>query len=304
MGFRTLLAAISERYPRGREFTSSEFASSLRLPKKRTSNDLRRLHRMGFLNGRRRPRHMAIWSKPPYFIWCNKGYEYVYAVSKQGQSYLQWMIGGRKKSEGQKELDFLARLCNEDLRTERMRERLRELDRQSRKGHDPTPKLELTYDPTNDVLEYCIDRSAKLKSENEWLTRELIDGVTREHRAQDRANQVEATFNGFVIPTIKWLTDENRALREAAADPRPILELEKSLLNTGRLIGRSEAFQEARQSLERMYDRLCARQLPASHFLFGKQYSGLEHHRDFANTQATDKGLPKSEVEESPVGKP
>jgi hypothetical protein len=209
----------------------------------------------------------------------------------------------RRNSKSQKRINSIIQLYNMQAKTEELRERVRELDGQKCQDHVPTGRLQF-IDYLTDALFEERRRSETLKREIDSLTKEAFEALRKERGAQDRANQYEAAFKGFVIPTIKWLADENRALREAAADPRPISELAKRVFENGRSIGSSETFREASQSLERMYNRLCARQLPASRFSFSKQYSGLEPHWDSANTETTDKGLSKSEVEDSPEGKP
>jgi len=85
MNFRKLLFELSEL--EAKEFTSSEVATHLGHTVKVTSNDLRRLHSMGFLKRKRKKRLcLAENSK-----WCYKGFEYWYSISNQGKSYLKWM---------------------------------------------------------------------------------------------------------------------------------------------------------------------------------------------------------------------
>jgi len=233
--FRRLLAEIAERYPRGREFCSSELAGSLGLPKKRVSNDLIRLYHRGFLKRHRRPRCMIIWSWAPRVIACNKGYEYVYVVNKQGENYVQWMIS-RRNSKSQERLDSIIRLYNEQARTEKLRERLRELDGQNCQDHVPTGRLQL-IDYLADALLEERRRSEDLKREKDWLTKEASDAIKGERRAQDRANQYEAGFTA-AIPVIVSLTDTIRAQREAARDPLSCKDIQSRAAETAvRLAG-------------------------------------------------------------------
>lgn len=69
------------------KFTSRDVASHLRKPVKAVSNDLRRLHHMGFLR-RKRAKRFCLSKKGKL---CYKGYEYNYSLSEQGRSYLRWM---------------------------------------------------------------------------------------------------------------------------------------------------------------------------------------------------------------------
>jgi hypothetical protein len=68
-------------------YTSSLVAISLGESVKDVSNDLRRLHQMGFLKRKRRRRFCVSKTGKP----CYKGCEYVYSLSDQGKSYLMWM---------------------------------------------------------------------------------------------------------------------------------------------------------------------------------------------------------------------
>jgi hypothetical protein len=85
MNFRNLLVTLGRM--ENQEYTSGEVAIRLAQSARNVSNDLRRVHQMGFLK-RRRIRRLCLskTGKP-----CYKGREYKYSLSEQGRSYLAWM---------------------------------------------------------------------------------------------------------------------------------------------------------------------------------------------------------------------
>jgi hypothetical protein len=85
MNFRNLLVTLDRM--ENEEYTSGEVAISLAQSVRNVSNDLRRVHQMGFLK-RKRIRRVCLskTGKP-----CFKGCEYKYSLSEQGRSYLAWM---------------------------------------------------------------------------------------------------------------------------------------------------------------------------------------------------------------------
>jgi len=85
MNFRTLLSNLSNLEEEG--FISRFIAFHLKKPVKEISNDLRRMHRMGFLR-RKRVKRLCFLKNGQS---CYKGYEYIYVISKQGKNYLKWM---------------------------------------------------------------------------------------------------------------------------------------------------------------------------------------------------------------------
>jgi len=89
MQFRLLLKWLKDRYDIG-EFDSGRVASALALKKKLTSNDLRRLYRMGFLK-RKRVKRSCIGRRG----FINRGFQYVYSFSKHGLSYVEWLGKGK-----------------------------------------------------------------------------------------------------------------------------------------------------------------------------------------------------------------
>jgi hypothetical protein len=86
LGFRELLLMIDETF-RDQAFTTDALALRLNRPKKRLSNSLARLHRMGFLK-RERVKRPSVTLKGTF---CYKGFQYRYKLSKQGQSYIRWL---------------------------------------------------------------------------------------------------------------------------------------------------------------------------------------------------------------------
>ncbi|WP_449462591.1 hypothetical protein PQ610_00585 [Tardisphaera miroshnichenkoae] len=103
LDYKSLLRFISAFYQE-KEFSSTEFAGSLRsslritagpaisskrLRNNEISNDLRRLYGMGFLTRKRTKRKTKSG---------NKGYCYVYRLSHQGLSYLDYMKRGPQVS--------------------------------------------------------------------------------------------------------------------------------------------------------------------------------------------------------------
>ena len=90
MNFRNLLITLGRM--ENEEYTSGEVAIRLAQSVRNVSNDLRRVHQMGFLKRKRIRRFCLSKTGKP----CFKGCEYKYSLSKQGRSYLAWMR--RKKS--------------------------------------------------------------------------------------------------------------------------------------------------------------------------------------------------------------
>jgi hypothetical protein len=72
---------------------------------KRISNDLDRLYRMGLVNARRINRQIVTKKNKS----CNKGYQYVYRVSKQGAQYWDYLVKP-EEARVKKEQDKSARL--------------------------------------------------------------------------------------------------------------------------------------------------------------------------------------------------
>jgi hypothetical protein len=73
-------------------FNSTLASFSVGQDMRQTSNDLRRLHGMGFLKREKRKRPCVInIMNPKKPLLCNKGFEYSYSFSKQGISYLNWL---------------------------------------------------------------------------------------------------------------------------------------------------------------------------------------------------------------------
>ena len=89
MYFRKLLIELHklENKELIEEFNSTFIAFHLKKPIKEVSNDLKRVHQMGFLKRKRKKRRCL--SKTGKI--CFKGYEYSYSFSNQGRSYLKWM---------------------------------------------------------------------------------------------------------------------------------------------------------------------------------------------------------------------
>ena len=69
-------------------FDSRLVSAAIGIPVKTVSNDLRRLYFMGFLK-RRRVKRACLSKKGKV---CFKGYQYEYSLSKQGLSYINYMM--------------------------------------------------------------------------------------------------------------------------------------------------------------------------------------------------------------------
>lgn len=98
------------------EFRTIEVALSLKKSTEEVSNGLRRLHHMGFLRRKRVNRRCL--SKNGKL--CNKGREYLYSISKQGERYLNWMIT-KKPIEDITHVELITKVLNylpDDLKQE------------------------------------------------------------------------------------------------------------------------------------------------------------------------------------------
>jgi len=90
LDFRSLLLKLQDMKKHG--FTSVDVAIFLHTSRKRVSNDLARLYRMGFLRRERQKRVcISDIAKFRNFKSCHKGYEYTYAITRQGLSYINWL---------------------------------------------------------------------------------------------------------------------------------------------------------------------------------------------------------------------
>lgn len=72
--------------PMGALFNSRGVSSKLKIPVKEASRDLMRLRKMGFLKRQKVQRTCRNGRGE-----CRKGYQFLYAFSKQGKSYLKWL---------------------------------------------------------------------------------------------------------------------------------------------------------------------------------------------------------------------
>lgn len=87
-----------------RRATSRNIAAKLGKPVKEISNDLRRLKKMNLVKRDLEERLCRLGQGKT----CHKGYQYIYYLSKQGQSYLRWL----KETKPAEDLAYL-NLMNE-----------------------------------------------------------------------------------------------------------------------------------------------------------------------------------------------
>ena len=169
MDFRSLLLKLDEL---GLEyFTSRDVALKLRASVKQVSNDLRRLHQMGFLRRRRRKRFCLSRNGR----LCCKGYEYVYSFSRQGLSYVRWLRGGRLLDD-LREAELAMKVFSslpEDLRDEVLIEAASRLGR----GYRGPRRRFMLFDEEVFSVAAVAHENVRLQRENSVLRAELVFSI-------------------------------------------------------------------------------------------------------------------------------
>jgi hypothetical protein len=150
---------------------------------KRLSNDLNRLYRMTFLTRKRAKREVTTRRG----LKCNRGYKYVYRISSQGRSYVNYLYNPESSLSRRQEMDkidFLDRLS-----IERLRQQLPSgVKPYARRLHDalfqskPSSPIDLRFPiPHDPSLFLLLNRYIK---ENDALTRIAREAVELAKEAQ------------------------------------------------------------------------------------------------------------------------
>ncbi len=195
-------------------FNSRDLGSALKMPVKKASNRLRRLHQMGFLKRKRIKRVCISKTMKP----CFKGFMYLYSVSKQGLSYIEW----REKKKPLEDYAYIQLMTDvlSNLPGElKYRLNLFGLKRIDSKYRGPTRSLRM-FD--NEMMPFaCLTR--KIKN----ITSE-IEQLKSENQKLKLKNEI-LTKNNEALK--KWISDQKNTLMDSL----------KELIKTTGKLGNKEA---------------------------------------------------------------
>ena len=199
MDFRSLLLMLDEL---GLEyFTSRDVALKLKALVKHVSNDLRRLHQMGFLR-RRRWKRLCLSKNGR--LGC-KGYEYVYSFSGQGLSYVRWLRGGRLLDE-LREAELAMKVFGsllEDLRGEVLIEAACRLGR----GYRGPRRRFMLFDEEVFSVAAVAHENVRLQRENMFFRAALAFAIS-----------YLSLLCGYFMRLASNYMEENRRLRQALGE--------------------------------------------------------------------------------------
>ncbi len=223
MRFHVLLRKLYNVSGSGLEFFDSrDVGSALKMPVKEASNGLRRLHQMGFLKRMRIKRSCFSKTLKP----CFKGFMYLYSVSKQGLSYVEWRKNQKPVEDYaylQLMTDVLSHLPGELI----YRLNLVGLARIDSKYRGPARSLRM-FD--NEMMPFA------------YLTRK-IKNITSEIEQLKSENQKLKLKN-------EMLTKNNDALEKWISDQKKLLmDSLKELIKTAGKLRNSEAEAEFNQNV-------------------------------------------------------
>ena len=206
MNFKDLLVALS--YLEESEFKAADIAVYVQKPTYEVSNGLRRLHRMGFLNGKKVKRDCLSKTGKS----CKKGREYVYNISKQGRQYTDWMLNQPIKDTTHLEFDDKVKDTPESPKDEQ---------------HVPSPIKPVSANKGPSIQDF----QRAIKDEMLSVTEELIVPYVARARTE---NQRLKTENNY-LRTWNAILTSNNALYDGL-----VSELKKTINQLNMEIEKSE----------------------------------------------------------------
>ena len=194
-------------------FTSVDVAIYLKTGPKRVSNDLARLHRMGFLRRKRQKRFcISNIIKFRNAKWCHKGYEYNYTITRQGLSYINYVKKAKPIEDSRDlklQLDMLENLP-EDVKNEIVDRAISKLNSRYKGPHREPFPIDI------DILTLLMSENLRLRKQNSELTQKfnicttfiqwlVLYTITTNNRFANNINNSNAIIYALIMNDIMAL---------------------------------------------------------------------------------------------------